>query len=187
MRAVNSFALHRPAIPLLGRRLPLWGLLGILGAAILLLWAFSPTTVLEFHLGENGPLLKVMPVTLGQRITYTYVHSIQKRPVDEILEVASIGHLVVRETDYDMLGVGLPSDVLDGDYVFDKENKKFKIINMNRDLPVMRVRVATTISQTMTVGVEKFKLDSLAAPMSLLVVDVASQPRIITLLDQLHV
>ncbi len=120
-------------------------------------------------------MVKAMPVTVGQRITYGYVHSIQKRPVDEILEVASIGHLVVRETDYDMMGVGLPSDVLDGDFVFDNENKKFRIVNMSRDLPAMRVRVATTISQTMTVGGEKFKLDSLATPMTLLVIDVASR------------
>ncbi len=150
--------------------------------ATLLAWAFWPVTVLEIHKGEDGPVVKAMPVTLGQRITYSYVHSIQKRPVDEILEVASIGHLVVRETDYDMMGVGLPSDVLDGDFVFDDERDKFRIVNMSRDLPVMRVRVATTISQTMTVGGDKFKLDSLATPMTLLVIDVVSRPRIATLL-----
>ena len=115
-------------------------------------------------------------------MTYTYVHSIQKRPVDEILEMAPNGHLVVRETDYDMLGVGLPSDVLDGDYVFDKEHERFRIVNMSRDIPVMRVWVASTISQTLQVEGEKFKLDSLAKPLTLLVIDIASRPRIAVLL-----
>ncbi len=167
---------------LFGRRFPVWAPLVAVVAAALLTWSLWPTTVLEIRLGEDGPLVKVLPVALGQRITYSYVHSIQKRPVDEILEVAAIGHLVVRETDYDMLGVGLPSDVLDGDYVFDNENKRFRIVNMSRDLPVMRVRVATTVSQTLKVGEEQFRLDSLAKPMSLLVIDVASRPRIALLL-----
>ena len=147
---------------------------------VLVTWSLWPTTVLEIREGEGGPLVKVIPVNPGDRITYSYVHSIQKRPVDEILEVAPNGHLVVRETDYDMLGVGLPSDVLDGDFVFDQENERFRIVNMSRDIPVMRVRVASTQPNRLKVGGEEFRLDSLAKPLSLLVIDVARRPRLAT-------
>jgi hypothetical protein len=150
-------------------------------AVAFLVWVLWPTSVLEIHAGEGGPLVKVIPITPGDRMTYTYIHSIQKRPVDEILEMAPNGHLVVRETDYDMLGVGLPSDVLDGDFVFDDVNKKFRIVNMSRDIPVMRVWVASTISQTLTVEGEEFRLDSLAKPLSLLVINIARRPRFATL------
>lgn len=148
--------------------------------AALLLWMLWPTMALEIHQGDGGPVLKTMPVNPGDRFTYTYVHSVQKRPVDEILEVTSDGHLVVRETVYDMLGVGLPSDILDGDFVFDDENNRFRIVNMSRDLPIMRVRVAFTAEQTLKVGSERFRLDSLATPMTLLVIEAASRPRVAT-------
>ncbi len=184
MASKSWLATRNICVPLLGRCFPLWVVPVVLAVAALLLGALWPTSVLEIHAGENGPLVKVIPITLGDRMIYSYVHSIQKGPVEEILEMAPNGHLVVRETDYDMLGVGLPSDVLDGDFVFDNEHKQFRIINMSRDIPVMRVWVASTEPNRLQVEGEKFRLDSLAKPLSLLVIDVAMRPRIVASMGQ---
>src|SRR5450756_747098 len=127
-------------------------------------WAFWPTSVLEIHAGQEERLVKAMLVTPGERITYTYLHSVQKKPVEEVLEIASNGHLVVRETTYEMTGAGLPSDVLDGDFTIDPTTGKWKIINMSRDIPEWHARVAFTAQQTLEVGGEKFRFDSLATP-----------------------
>jgi hypothetical protein len=170
----------RPVAPGHSRRAWITG--GVLAAAILLAWLLWPVTVLEIRQGEDGPLLKEIPVTSGERITYTYVHSIQKRPVDEIMEVGSNDHLVLRETAYDMYGVGLPSDVLDGTPYTDPKDGRFHILNMSRDIPVWLVRVGFVSEQTLEVRGETFRLDSLAPPMTLLEIGVASRARLATLL-----
>ncbi len=144
----------------------------------LLLWALWPVTVLEIRSGPGGPLLKSIPVSTGERVVYSYIHSIQTTRVDEMLDVGRDGHMIVRETLYDMAGVGLPSDVPDGDFSIDPVTKKFHITNMNRDIPEWRVRVGTISAQTLEVDGEAFRLDSLAPPMSLLVIGPATQPRV---------
>src|SRR5512133_518899 len=85
-------------------------------ATALLIWALWPVTVLEFRSGPEGLLLKSIPVSTGERVVYSYVHSIQKTRVDETLEVGRDGHMIVRGAVYDMTGVGLPSDDFDGDF-----------------------------------------------------------------------
>jgi len=145
---------------------------GVLG-----FWALQPVDVLEIRTGPEGQLVKSVPVVPGDKITYSYVHSIQKRPVVEIMEVASNRHLVVREAVYDMVGVGLPSDVPDGTLFLDEATGKFHIVGMSRDIPVWRVRVAFTAEQTLELPGEKFTLDSLAAPLTLLEISVVQRPR----------
>ncbi len=143
-----------------------------------------PATFLEIRAGEGGKLLKAIPVTRGERVTYSYVHSVMKTRVDEVLEVAAGDHLVVRETLYDMFGAGLPSDVPDGIVSIDAATGKFRISQMSRDLPIMRVRVGFVAQQTLEVGAEMIRLDSLAPPTSLLVVGAATRPRIVSLLER---
>lgn len=173
-------SLHRLSAQLLGHRIPIAIPVLALLVCMSALWALWPTTILEIRAGQDGQMVKIIPVTTGQWITYTYFHSVQKKPIDEMLEVAPNGHLVVRETVYEMTGAGLPSDVLDGDFKIDPKDGKFHIVNMSRDVPVFRVRVAFTAEQTLEVGAQKFRLDSLATPMTLLVIDVVSRPRILT-------
>lgn len=155
-----------------------------LAAALLLggvvLWGLWPTTVLEIREGKGGRLLDAIPVATGERITYSYRHSVQKTRVDEVLEVAP-GHLVVRETVYDVTGAGLPSDVLDGDLSIDPESGRYRISNMSREMPWWPVRVAFTAEQTLEAGGKMLRLDSLAPPTSLLAIDVASHPRLVAL------
>jgi hypothetical protein len=164
------------------RRLFLLIPLALLALAALAAWALWPTPTLDIRTGQGERLVKSIPVATGERITYTYFHSVQKKPIDEVLEIVANGHLVVRETTYEMTGAGLPSDVLDGDFIIDPATGKWKIINMSRDIPEWHVRVAFTAQQTLEVGGDKFRLDSLATPTSLLIVGVANHPRIVALL-----
>jgi hypothetical protein len=150
----------------------------VLAVAAAALWATWPETVLEIRAGEGGSLVKVIPVSTGERITYSYLHSVQKSRVDEVLQVDPNGHLVVKETEYDMFGAGLPSDLPDGDLSLDANSGRFRITNMSRDIPVLRIRVAFTAEQTLDVKGDRFRLDSLAAPTSLLVIEVGSRHRI---------
>ena len=82
-----------------------------------------------------------------------------------------------------MTGAGLPSDVLDGDFTIDPTTGKLKIINMSRDIPEWHARVAFTAQQTLEVGGEKFRFDSLATPTSLLIIGVTNRPHMAALLD----
>jgi hypothetical protein len=152
-----------------------------LALAGLLAWSLWPVTVLEIREGDGGRLLRQTPVDLGEMITYSYRHSVQKTRVDEVLEVAS-DHLVVRATIFDVYGAGLPSDIPDGDTSIDPETGKFRILNMSRVMASWLVRVAFTAEQTLEIGGTELRLDSLASPTTLLVVDVASRPRILALL-----
>ena len=127
-------------------------------------------------------MLDTVPVGLGDIITYSYRHSVEKTRVDEMMEVAS-DHFVVRSTVYDMTGAGLPSDLLGGDLSIDAATGKFRIDNMTLDMPDWRVRVAFTAEQTVEIHGREFRLDSLAPPATLLVLDVTSRPRILGLLD----
>ncbi len=176
-------SLHLAQLPTTFRgRLFLLLPLAALAFAALAAWALWPTSTLDIRAGREERLVKSIPVTIGERITYSYLHSVQKKPIDEVLEIAPNDHLVVRETTYEMTGAGLPSDVLDGDFVIDPATGKWKIINMSRDIPEWHVRVAFTAQQTLEVSGEKFRLDSLATPTTLLVVGIANHPRIVTLL-----
>ncbi len=158
-------------------RLAFLGLV-VLGAGLILAWAAWPVTVLEIRAGTEERLVKSLPVDAGERIVYTYRHSIQTTLVDEILEVAPGGRLVVRETLYDMTGVGLPSDVPDGEVSIDPATNRFRISNMSRDLSPWRVRVGYVSEQTLRVRDLVFRLDSLAPPPTLLVVRPVEGPRI---------
>ncbi len=169
---------------LFGRRIPIWVSVPALVVALLLVWASWPTTTLEIRAGTGGPLLKTFPVTPGERITYRYIHSVERTPVDEIMEVAPNDHLVVRETVYQDFGAGLPgeSHEIDGNFSLDAADGRFTISGMSRDIPLWEVRVAFTAQQTLEVRGKAMRLDSLAPPTSLLVIDIVTRPRIETLL-----
>lgn len=162
---------------LVARRFPRWVPLLALAGALLALWALWPVTVLEIRAGPEERLVKAIRVTPRERITYRYLHSVQKTPVDEVIEVVSNGHLVVRETAYETFGAGLPSDLPDGTFVADAGTGRFRILDMSRDLPEWRVRVAFTAEQTLEVRGERFRLDSLAAPTTVLVIAAVHRPR----------
>lgn len=135
-------------------------------------------SVLEIRVGENGPVAKTLQVTPGERITYSYLHSVEKSRIDEVLEVAPSRHLVVQETLFEAAGRGIPGDIPDGDFSIDPVTHRFRISNLNRDMPSWPVRVAFTAQQTLEVGGEKFRLDSLAPPTTLLTMAVVTHPRL---------
>lgn len=160
-----------------GHKVSAGSLLLALAVGALTLWILWPVPVLEIRAGQDGRLLRTVPIQVGDRITYRYLHSVQKAPVDEIMEVGSNGHLVVRETIYEMVGAGLPSDCPDGEMSFDASTRKFRIVGMSRDISPWRVRVAFTAEQALEVRGDRLRLDCLAEPTTLLVIDVAFRPR----------
>jgi len=162
---------------LLPFRLPL---IVLVAAAVvaLLTWALWPVTVLEIRVGRSRPVVKSLQVTPGERITYRYLHSVEKSWINEIMEVAPNRRLVVRETLFDVTGRGEPSNISDSDFSMDPITHRFRISNMNRSIPSWAVRVAFTAQQTVQVGDESFRLDSLAPPTTLLTVTVVSRTRL---------
>lgn len=156
-------------------------LLPLLGT--LLVWGLWPTTALEIRAGPEEKLVRSIPVSPGERITYSYVHSVQQTPVDEIIEVSANGHLIVRETVYDMFGAGLPSDSQGSSFSVDANNHKFVISGMSRDMESWPVRVTFTPGQTLEIRGEKIPFSSLAPPTTRLVIHVAMVPRVATLLQ----
>lgn len=160
-----------------GRGFPVRYLLLALLLAGLVAWLLWPVTQLEIRAGDEGRLVMALPVEVGDRVTYGYVHSVEKGWSGEMLEVGSNGEMVVRETVFEAGGRGQPSDITEGSLSLDPDGTRFRITNLDRPIPSWRVRVAFTAQQTLEVAGRTIRLDSLAPPTTLLTIGGFQRPR----------
>jgi len=108
---------------------------------------------------ETGAELWSAPVAPGDAIWYAYVHSADKTPVESLLRVSPPEGLVLELERYLWYGAGLEyrSDrgvVLDGEWV---------VVNAERVIGRLILRVAGTVEQTIRLGEETVALGQLAA------------------------
>ena len=82
---------------------------------------------------ESGRPVYVRAVKAGERYTIRFIHSVERRPVDEIYEIAP-DCSILRETVYDMFGAGLPAEPEPGK-TFSVENGKFHIRGFDLRIP----------------------------------------------------
>ena len=87
------------------QRIALWlAFCAALGVAV---FACVPRLFLTAE-DETGKIVFLRPVYEGDRYAVRFIHSVARRPVDEIYEIAPDAS-VLRETVYDMTGAGLPT------------------------------------------------------------------------------
>ncbi|WP_302295254.1 DUF1850 domain-containing protein, partial [Pyramidobacter piscolens] len=106
---------------------------------------------------ERGAVVYLRPVKLGERYTVRFIHSVARRPVDEIYEIAP-DCSILRETVYDMMGAGLPTGPLDGQ-TFTVEDGAYRIRGFHLRLPAVTYRISKVAADhTLFVGTDEFKL-----------------------------
>lgn len=106
---------------------------------------------------ERGTVVYLRPVKLGERYTVRFIHSVARRPVDEIYEIAP-GCSILRETVYDMMGAGLPTEPLDGQ-TFTVEDGAYHIRGFHLRLPAVTYRISKVVADhTLCVGKDEFRL-----------------------------
>ena len=106
---------------------------------------------------ERGAVVYLRPVKLGERYTVRFIHSVARRPVDEIYEIAP-DCSILRETVYDMMGAGLPTGPLDGQ-TFRVEDVAYRSRGFHLRLPAVTYRISKVAADhTLFVGTDEFKL-----------------------------
>lgn len=88
-------------------------------------------------------------------VTISFVHSVQKTPVIEELELRN-GELVLLRTKYKSFGVGLPFDASDGKFYRDGE--WFIMDNMNRHFKNLEMRTGKGTQLKITLNGREFEL-----------------------------
>ncbi len=112
---------------------------------------------------EHGRLVYVREVAIGERYTVRFIHSVERRPVDEVYEITPECS-VLRETIYDMFGAGLPAEVESGQS-FSVENGKFHICGFDLHIPVLTYRINKVVADhTLLIGTDQYPLKKWAGP-----------------------
>lgn len=106
---------------------------------------------------KRGDVVYLLPVSIGERYTVRFIHSVARRPVDEIYEIAK-DCSILRETVYDMMGAGLPTSPEEGQ-TFTVKDGKFHIKGYDLKIPVLTYRVNKVVADhELFIGGESFKL-----------------------------
>jgi hypothetical protein len=140
--------------------------LGIIGALYFL--TQFPTYALEIRADETGAILWQQTLCRTQTLTLRYIHSINKRPVEEIFRATDDG-LLLTGVVYDSFGVGMPTEPDPGATLsLDYASGKIRITGMTRRFAPLRLRVGSVAEQELILGAQRFRLDALAPPTTLL-------------------
>lgn len=103
----------------------------------------------------------LLPVP-DRKFTLSFIHSVQKTPVYEIYYIDDNNNLILKETRYYSLGVGLPFTAESGH--FSNENGEFRITGLNRKFPSISMMVSPIPGHVIIIGDKKYSLSSFTKP-----------------------
>jgi hypothetical protein len=130
---------------------------GIILAVGLATVSFYPTTsVILIKSGEQ--LLLSAPMGPGDRLMYSYIHSVEKTMVREYFQVSE-GALNLTHTEMQSYGAGLPSEHTDG---FSFSQGWFSI-PLNRSFEKIVLRASPATDQCLTTPTSSMSLNALPA------------------------
>ena len=141
------------------QRIALWlAFCAVLGVAV---FACVPRLFLTAE-DETGKVVFLRPVYEGDRYAVRFIHSVARRPVDEIYEIAPDAS-VLRETIYDMTGAGLPYQPEAGQ-TFSIENGKYVIRGFDVRIPALTYRISKVVADhTLLIGGDEIRLRDLVS------------------------
>lgn len=96
-----------------------------------------------------------------KKFTLSFIHSVEKTPVYEVFQITEDNKLILVETTFSSLGVGLPYTEDNGE--FKNEQGKFKLTGLNREFTSITMRVSPIPKHTITVGEKTYSLLSFVA------------------------
>lgn len=122
---------------------------------------------LQFVDRDKDLIIYEIPVRAGEKIIYTYIHSSDGTPVEQVFKLDHDGVLHLKEEIYSWHGAGLETGV---DKEIIVENGKVRVTGYDRAFPELPLRVAWTVTQTITVNEEDIILNDLAPGGSSLII-----------------
>ena len=124
--------------------------LAVIALAIIIFVTNQP----KIFLGTENQAVFIADATENLPITINFIHSVQKTPVIEELELKN-GEFILVRTKYKSQGVGLPFDAGDGNFYRDGD---WFIFDMNRKFPILELRTGKGTQLTVTIGEKTFEL-----------------------------
>ena len=104
-------------------------------------------------------------VAVDQVLTYRFVHSWAKTPVEECWRIASDGRLTVSGTTYKDFGAGLPGEPEEGvAFNLDETGQQLALTGSMLQMDAPLVRVGFGAQQELVVSESSTRLDALAPP-----------------------
>lgn len=120
---------------------------------VLLWWGSVPRLFVQ---GETE-LIACVPARQGANVNISFIHSVQKTPVEEYLVVSDdLSELVLRSTRYHSFGVGLPFMASDGNFY--QDGNDFVMDNMERHFSSLSLRTGVGTKLTVTIDGESYPL-----------------------------
>lgn len=126
-------------------------LFAVLATILLTLTTHQP----KISLGTESTTVFVADYQENLPVTINFMHSVQKTPVIEELELRN-GEFVLLRTKYKSFGVGLPFDASDGKFYRDGE--WFIMDNMNRHFKNLEMRTGKGTKLKITLNGREFEL-----------------------------
>ena len=127
----------------------------LLFAALALILLILTTHQPKISLGSDSKTVFVADYQENLPVTINFMHSVQKTPVIEELELRN-GELVLLRTKYKSFGVGLPFDA--GDGKFHRDGEWFIMDNMNRHFKKLELRTGKGTQLKITLDGREFDL-----------------------------
>lgn len=112
---------------------------------------------------NTGRILYSTNIKPKDTFAITYTHSINKSPVDDVLEIQADNSLVLKKTVFRAFGVGIPSE-LEGEQKLTVYPDRTEIDNINRPIKECLVFVGVVADHRFTVHNELLHLNELTKP-----------------------
>lgn len=129
--------------------------LWLTGAGVLLGLASILSTSC-FTVKAQGHIVAIRQARAHLPFSIHFIHSVQKTPVEENLEVEADGRFLLRSTRYQSFGVGLPFLAEEGRF---REDGDFYVFDdMNRHFPALSLRTGVGTQLTLDVDGTVFPL-----------------------------
>jgi len=118
--------------------------LAVFALVILIFGTYQP----KIFIGTKNQAVAVVNYKENLPLTIKFIHSVQKTPVIEELEVKN-GEFILIRTKYQSQGVGLPFDAADGNFYRDGD---WFIFDMNRHFKNLELRTGKGTQLTVKIG-----------------------------------
>jgi len=142
---------------------PRWEIIAIIFVVILAAF-FSNYRIAHtryLHVTNSDQREFLLPVP-DREFTLSFIHSVQKTPVYEMYYIDDDNNLILKETRYYSLGVGLPFTAENGH--FSNENGEFRITGLNRKFPSISIMVSPIPGHVIIIGDKEYPLLSFTKP-----------------------
>ncbi len=123
-------------------------------------------TALEISDFKTRERLLLIRMQSGEEFTISFIHSVNRRPVYDTLQVEN-DHLVIVRSRYDSFGAGMPESST-GEGMLSIAKDGWLVWTVNRPVPDVTVRVGWTAEHILHIRDRKIRLSELSAPGSAL-------------------